>query len=84
MVPAHGDKTKSEFLLYKTRSILLNSPAQYTNLQLTMRRQRGPYYAAHSAGAPAGEPGSRNAGDERKSDILPRQLPWLCVGIMAL
>lgn len=29
-------------------------------------------------------PENQNVGDERKSDILPWQLPWLCVGIMAL
>lgn len=54
------------------------------NLQLSLSGDKGAYYAAESAGAPAGELGSRNGGDERKSDILPWRLPWLCVGIMAL
>lgn len=48
---------------------------------------KGAYYAAQcaaAAAAPAGELRSQNGGDDRKSDILPWQLPWLCVGIMAL
>lgn len=40
------------------------------NLQLSLSGDKGAYYVAESAGVPAGELGSRNGGDERKSDIL--------------
>ena len=55
----------------KQGQFLSNSPAQYINLQLLLSADKGAHYVAQYAGAPAGELGSQNGGDDRKSDILP-------------